>query len=614
MTHSLLLLVLTVAGAPLVFRAVRNVWRGHFATDFVASLSISGAVLLDEPIAGLVIVLMQRGGEALERYASRRASAAVRALEEAAPRIAHRVAGQEIVDIPVGEIGIGDELLVRPGDLVPCDGVVSSGESELDTSSLTGEAIPRAAAVGTMISSGMLNGVGSFRMRATARAGESQYARIVELVRVAQNSKAPLQRVADRYAIVFTPLTLVLCAIAVYATGDWDRALSILVVATPCPLILAAPVAFIGGINRSARRSVIVRSGAAIEQIATIDAVVFDKTGTLTIGKPRLTAIHVAPDIDRNTVLQLAASAEEHSSHLLARVLVEAVRAEGISLAPATGTAETPGQGVAALVAGRHVRVGARSFVLPHCDTEAAATLLEQPGAALCAYASVDGRLAAVFEFGDEMRPELPSVLASLASRGIRRTALLSGDHAPIAQALADRVGIREVHGDLLPADKSDYVRRLRSEGHRVLMVGDGINDAPALSTADVGVALAAHGGGVTVESADVIVLADSLDRIPEVIDISRHTMRIARQSIIVGLGLSGAAMVIASFGGLVPLVGALVQEAIDVAVILNALRAARDRPTRFPGQQNPHGHFNAKRYTGLQRADDRRMPRRAPA
>jgi heavy metal translocating P-type ATPase len=577
MTQQLLLAALIIAGAPLVLRTLRDAMRGHFATDVVASLSIIGAVALRQPIAGLVIVLMQLGGEALERYAERRASAAVRALENAAPRIAHRVEPDRVIDIAVGDINVGDELLVRPGDTVPCDGIVASGESELDTSSVTGEAVPRPALAGVRVLSGMANGVGSFHMRATAVAEESQYCRIVELVRSAQGSKAPLQRLADRYAVWFTPFTLAFCGLALYATHDWNRVLAILVVATPCPLILAAPVAFIGGINRAARDSVMVRNGTAIERIATVDVAVFDKTGTLTVGKPKLTGVHIAPGMDRTTVLRLAAGAEEHSSHLLARVLVDAVRAEGIGMVRGNGHIETPGQGVAGIIDGRRVRVGARSFVIPHCDDGVyTAASLEHEDAALRAYASIDGKLAAVFEYGDELRPDLPDVLASLDALGIHRIVLLSGDHAPIARALAERVGINEVHGDLLPPEKAQFVERLQAEGHRVVMVGDGINDAPALSTADVGIALAAHGGGITAEAADIIVLADSLERVPAVISIGRRTLRIARQSMVVGLGLSGICMIVALFGGLRPVVGAGLQEAIDVIVILNALRTAK--------------------------------------
>lgn len=570
------MLGLVATGAPVVWATLRAARRGRFATDVVATLSIIGAVALAQPLAGLVIVLMQTGGEALERFAEGRASRAVRELEAAAPRVAHRIVVGRVEDIPAAEVQVGDELLVRPGDLIPCDGVVTEGESELDTSSLTGEAAPVSAHSGMNVLSGMLNGFGALRMRATALAAESQYARIVELVRTAQASKAPLQRLADRYAIWFTPVTLVVCGLAVLATHDWLRALAILVVATPCPLILATPVAIVGGINRAAKRHIIVRNGGALERLGAVNVAVFDKTGTLTVGKPRLQSVRVAHDFRRSDVLRLAAAVEEGSSHLLGRVIVEGAHARGLDVPRATEHLEAPGQGVAALVEGHTVRVGARSFVLPHCANGVMdAAALEQSDATLRAYVEIDGQLAAVIEYADEVRSELPDVLASLRAKGITRIVLLSGDHAPIARALAQRVGIAETYGDLLPAEKAGFVDRLRAEGGTILMVGDGINDAPALTSAHVGIALAGHGGGITAEAADVIILIDSLDRVSDVISIGTRTLRIARQSIWVGLGLSGIAMIVAAFGYLPPVIGAALQEVIDVAVILNALRSA---------------------------------------
>jgi len=576
--HQVWTLGVILLGAPIVFQTLRNALKGRFATDVVASLSIVGSIALDQPLAGLVIVLMQSGGEALERYAEGRASAAVRALEEAAPRIGHRVNEDRVTDIPVTEIAVGDELLVRPGELIPCDGIILGGESEIDTSSLTGEPVPVLARPGGAVMSGTCNGFGPLRIRASALAAESQYARIVELVRTAQASKAPLQRLADKYAIWFTPITLALCAVVVALTHDWIRALSILVVATPCPLILATPVAIVGGINRAARRNIIVRHGGALEQLSQAKVAVFDKTGTITIGKPRVSAIHVAQGFSRDDVVRWAASVEEGSSHLLARVFVEAAEMGGIHPVATERQAEAPGQGVYGIVQGHEVRVGARAYVLPHCDGGVIdAAELEHSDATLRAYMAVDRRLAAVIEYADEIRADLPRVLAALREFGFVRTVLLSGDHAPIARAVAERAGIPETYGDLLPAEKADFIERLRAENGAVMMVGDGVNDAPALSAADVGVALAGHGGGVTTEAADVIILIDSLDRVGDALAISSRTMRIARQSIRVGLGLSALAMIIASTGVIPPAIGAALQEAIDVAVIVNALRSSRE-------------------------------------
>jgi heavy metal translocating P-type ATPase len=591
-SHAVWMAALVLTGAPVVFQTLRAAMRGRFATDGVATLSIVGAVALGQPLAGLVIVLMQTGGEALERYAEGRASAAVRALEDAAPRYAHRVASAGIEEILATDVAVDDVLLIRPGDLIPCDGVVTDGESELDTSSLTGEAAPRRATLGTAVMSGSVNGLGLLRMRASAPASRSQYARIVELVRTAQSSKAPLQRLADRYAVWFTPITIVVCAIVLLLTHDWLRTLAVLVVATPCPLILATPVAIIGGINRAARKHIIVRHGGALERIGAVDIAVFDKTGTITVGTPRLSSVRVANGFTRDEVLRVAAALDQGSSHLLARVLTTTARAEGMVLPQSSEQVEVPGQGVAGIIDDRKVRVGARSFVLPFCDDGVlTAGFLEQEGATLRAYVSVDGRLAGLIEFEDEVRAELPSVLAQLRELGVQRVVLLSGDHAPVARAVAERAGIHETYGDLLPEDKAAFIDRLRSEGTAVLMVGDGINDAPALTGADVGIALAAHGGCITAGAADVIVLVDSLAPVIDVIRIGTRTLRIARQSIIVGLGLSGVAMIVAAFGGLPPAVGAAVQEVIDIAVIVNALRCAAEPRSwrRAPRQEFPH-------------------------
>ena len=569
---------LVVTGIPIVWRTLLAAKQGRFATDIVASFAIVGAVVLVQPLAGLVIVLMQSGGEALERYAEGRASAAVRALEEAAPRFAHRVNAGRIDDIPVGDIAVGDILLVRPGDLVPCDGEVTEGRSDLDVAALTGEAAPVEALPGTHVMSGTHNGSGVFRLRASALASESQYARIVELVRTAQASKAPIQRLADRYAVWFTPATAIACAAAWLATHDSLRVLAILVVATPCPLILAAPVAIIGGINRAARSQIIMRHGAALERLAAVTVAVFDKTGTVTVGRPRVRDVKPAASFMADDVLRYAAALEQGSSHLLARVIVE--RAEslpGLAIPQASAHLESPGQGVVGTVEGHEVHVGSRAFVLPHGRSDPAELLrLEGNDVALRAYVSIDGRLAGVIEYADELRPELSYVLGRMKRSGIERVLLLSGDHAPNVRAVAASAGITEAEGDLLPAAKAAVVSRLRSNGEVVMMVGDGTNDAPALSSADVGVALAGHGGGITAEAADVIILVDSLDRVTQALEIGHRTMHIARQSIVVGLGLSALAMVAAGFGYIPPAIGALLQEAIDVAVILNAVRSSR--------------------------------------
>jgi heavy metal translocating P-type ATPase len=561
-----------------VWGTLRGIARGRFAADLVAMLAIVTALILREPLAGLIVVLMQTGGEALERYAQGRASEAVRELEAAAPRVAHRMVDGAVDDVPAELVKVGDDLLLRPGELLACDAMVLEGRSHVDASRITGEPMPVSAHPGILLLSGSFNLEGPLTVRATAPASESQYARIVELVRTAQESKSPLQRLADRYAVWFTPLTLIVCAGAYLLSGDPTRLLAVLVVATPCPLILATPVAVVGGINRAARRGIIFRHGTALEQLGRVGVAIFDKTGTLTIGRPKVARVLTVSEFAAREVLRLAGSVEQGSGHLLARTLVQETVERGIVLPPGEHITEAPGQGVAGQVEGHQVAVGGWSYVVsrhPEAEPALRGLLAQTQGAELRAYVAVDGRGVGLIEYADRLRPELAGFIPELHRLGVSRIVLLSGDDQANATAVARAVGIEEAHGGLLPREKVAYVQRLMKEGERVLMVGDGTNDAPALSTATVGIALTAGGGGISAEAADAVILADDPTRVAEAIRISRRTLRLARQSIWAGLGLSGAAMVVASFGYIPPVAGALLQEGIDVAVILNALRAA---------------------------------------
>ena len=575
--NDLALLLLILAGAPLVWRTARGMLRGHFATDVVATLAIVTAVILRQPVAGLVIVLMQTGGELLERYAARRATRALDELEDARPHSAHRIADDREEDIDADDVRIGDVLAVRPGELVPADGHVESGESSVDVSRITGESVPIHASAGTLLLSGSINGNSRLVLRATARAAESQYARIVELVRSAQASKAPLQRLADRYAVWFTPLTLLVCAATWLLSHDWSRVLAVLVVATPCPLILATPVAMVGGISHAARHGIIMRHGGALEALSRVTVAVLDKTGTLTIGRPEVSHVHGSDAWTTDTLIGVAAAVEQASGHLLARSVVAEAHRRGITPAPAIAVIERPGRGVTGQVAGRSVSVGALSYVA-EVSGVSAATLesLNASDGGLRAYVAVDGQAAGAIDFADRMRESAPATLRRLRAAGIRRSLLLSGDQQRYVNTIALETGIHDARGDLLPEDKVEVVAQLGRAGEHVLMVGDGVNDAPALSRAAVGVALASHGRGIASESADVILLDDDIAGVAEAVEIGRKTMRVARQSILVGLGLSATAMVFAAAGAIAPVTGAVLQEAIDVAVILNALRTSR--------------------------------------
>ncbi|MDX2192467.1 MAG: heavy metal translocating P-type ATPase [Gemmatimonadales bacterium] len=571
------LAALAVSGAPLVLRTLRQVAQGNWATDVVATLSILTALALREPWPGLVVVLMQAGGEALERWAAGRASRAVEELEAAAPREARRLRDGRLETIPVAAIAVGDRLLVRPGDFVPVDGIVASGRSHVDTSRLTGEPLPVSAGPGTALPSGAVNQDGALELEATAIAGESRYARIVQLVRSAQASKAPLQRLADRMAGWFTPLTVAVAAGAWAASGDARRALAVLVVATPCPMILAAPVAFVGGISRAARRRIIVRSGGAMERVAGVTAAVLDKTGTLTEGQPTVAEVTAVPPFDRDALLRLAGGVEQGSTHVLARALAaEAARAGPLPV-PAAVT-ESAGRGVVGVVDGREVLVGSLGLAEERAPRAAAllAPVLRAGGPGAVACVVVDGAAAGVVRFADRLRPQAREVVDALRGLGLAPIVLLSGDQAAHVHAVGATIGVDEARGDLHPEDKVTGVRALERDGRRVLMVGDGTNDAPALAAASAGVALAAHGGGITAEAADIVILADDLGRVPEAVTLARETMRVARQSLWLGLGASSAAMAVAALGYIAPTGGAVLQEVIDVLAITNALRAAR--------------------------------------
>ncbi len=570
-------LVLTAATP--VWQTVRNMLKGEFAADVVAILAIVSAAALYQPFAGLVVVIMLTGGAALERYAEGRAGAAVAALEQAAPRQAHiRDADGTVRDVAAESVRVGDLLLVRPGELIPCDGDVVDGRSHVDASAISGEPLAVPVAIGSKVVSGSANVDGPLTVRATASAGESQYLRIVELVRNAQGSKAPLQRLADKAAVWFTPLTLLICVVTYIITRDSNRVLSVLMVATPCPLILATPIAIVGGINRCARRQIIIRTGGALEALATVTTAIFDKTGTLTKGQPSVRRVRPLDGFTANQVLRAAGAVDFGSGHQLARPLVKhAERVNGV-LPVAREVTEVAGRGISGHVEGALVRVGSLAWmreVLPASSAQDLDTL-DGDGDGLRAFVAINDTPAGTIDFADSLRDGLPAFFRDLGSLGITRTVMLSGDHMSNVAAVAEELGITDARGDLLPEHKVSIVQEFQAKGEQVAMIGDGTNDAPALSTAEVGIALAGHGGGITAEAADIVLLVDEITRVVDAIRASKSTMRIARQSIGVGLGLSAIGMGFAALGYLSPTMGALGQEVIDVAVILNALRAAR--------------------------------------
>ena len=559
---------LLVGGVPLVLQTLLGMLRGRFAADVVAMLAIITAFILGQYFAGVVIVLMQSGGEALEAYAMRRASRSLEALLARAPKVAHRLDGDQVVDVPVDAVNVGDALVIKPGDLVPVDVEVTEGSSAVDQSALTGEPAPIRAVLGTALLSGSVNLEGVLRARALRPSAQSQYQQIVRLVERARQEKPPIQRLADRVAVWFTPLTLVMCGVAFLITGAPTAVLAVLVVATPCPLILATPVAVIAGISRAADLGVIIKNGVAIEQVGRARAVVFDKTGTLTLGQPSVAHVE-ALDGAASDVLRLAAAVEQFSSHHLGRAVAEAGRDRFASLPSVTDFQETPGRGVTARVDGHVVSVGSAQYLADQ------GIALDGSGAGgnTAAYVAIDRVPSGKIEFADRLRHQVPALMQRLAVLGVTETVMLTGDHEAPAEAIAAQAGIRTVRANLMPGDKVTAVRELTRRHGMVVMVGDGINDAPALAAATVGIAMGAHGTAVSAEAADIVLLVDDIARVGDAMAISRRMRRIALQSIGVGLGVSFALMVIASFGHITPAAGAVMQEALDAAVILNALR-----------------------------------------
>lgn len=566
---------------PLTVSIARTLAAGRVGVDAIALVAMAGALAVGEYLAGAVIALMLSGGNALEASASRRARRELTALLERMPTVAHRRADGGWQEVAVGELEVGDRVLVRAGELVPVDGAIAGAEAVVDESALTGESLPVTHARGAAVRSGAANAGDAFELEVTRVAAESAYANIVRLVRAAETQRAPFVRIADRYAALFLPLTLALAAIAWAASGDPVRAVAVLVVATPCPLILAAPIAIVSGVSRAARCGVIVKGGAAIERLGEARTVLVDKTGTLTLGEPAVREV-VALEGGEEEILRLAASVDQLSAHVLAEALVHEAERRGLALADPAGAVEQPGQGIEGTVDGRRVAVGSGAWLgLRGYEVEQAGRVggdSEDAGLAKVLI-GVDGRLAGVAVMADRLREDARGLADELRAAGVRRVAMVSGDRRSVAERIGEETGVDEVYAEQSPEDKLEVVRTMRGDPETapVVMVGDGVNDAPALALADVGIAMSGPGATVSSETADAVIVADRVDRVAMAVAIGRRSLGIARQSVVFGIGLSAVAMVFAALGYIPPLAGALLQEGIDVAVILNALRALTD-------------------------------------
>lgn len=561
---------------PLGISVVRDLLHRETGVDLIALLAMAGALVLGQYLAGAVVGLMLSGGQALERFASARARRELSALLARSPRTVHRYERGGLSSPDIDTVRKGDKLLVKPGEVVPVDGVITSSVAVLDESALTGESRPAERPMGDTVHSGVVNAGAPFDIRAITTADQSTYAGIVRLVREAQISKAPFVRLADQYAMWFLPLTLGVAALAWAASGSPVRALAVLVVATPCPLILAAPVAIVAGISRAASRGIIVKGGGALETLARARTLVFDKTGTLTTGSPTVSSIEIFGATSADDLLRAAASLDQVSLHVYAGGIVTAAQGRNLDLEFPTDVNEQAGKGIEGVVAGRHIALGQATWLSGGRALPDAAAGLRRRMAldgAAAVYIAIDGIIAGALVMKDPVRADTPETLRLLRRAGINRIVLLSGDRPDVAQAVGRSLGADIVLSEHTPEQKVQAVFSERARGVTV-MVGDGVNDAPALAAADVGIAMGARGATASSEAADAVIVVDRLDRVVEAVLIARRARHIALQSVLAGMALSGFGMLLATFGVLPPVAGAFFQEAIDVAVILNALRA----------------------------------------
>ena len=567
-----LLATLVLGGLPLLYELLRKLLKREFGSDLLGGISIVTSVLLGEYLAGSIIVLMLSGGEALERYALRSASSVLAALAKRMPSIAHRKRESAIMDVALHEVAVDDTLAIYPHDICPVDGVVIEGHGVMDESYLTGEPFQITKTSGSTVLSGAINGESALTIRATKRAADSRYARIMEVMRESEARRPQLRRLGDRLGAVYTPVALTVALLAWALSGEAVRFLAVLVIATPCPLLIAIPIAIIGSISLCARRAIIVKSPVVLEQIAECRTAVFDKTGTLTHGAPKLTEQLTAPGFAPKQVLTLVAGLERYSKHPLARAILAAAKADGIQLPEATEVSEPPGQGLRGTVTGRPVQITSRRQL--GAQPLAGDDQLPAEAGGLECVVAIDQRYAATLRFRDAPRAESRSFVGHLGPKHqIARVMLVSGDRESEVRYLAEEVGITEIHAQKSPEEKLAIVRQ-ETAAAKTLYVGDGINDAPAMMAATVGMAIGQN-SDVTTEAAGVVVMDNSLQKVDEFMHISRRMRIIALQSAVGGMALSVIGMVFAATGHLNPVGGAITQEVIDILAVLNALRAA---------------------------------------
>ncbi|WP_283588417.1 heavy metal translocating P-type ATPase [Limosilactobacillus viscerum] len=566
--------LVTVVGAliaqTMFIGMVKTLKSGKYGVDLLAILAVVATLAVSEYWAAMVILVMLTGGDALEDYAAKKANTELKALLDNSPRLAHVLTASGSKDVAVDDVQVGDHVVVKPGELVPVDGIISEGHSEFDESSLTGEARPVAKNVGSEVMSGSLNGDEAVTVKVTKLAKDSQYQQLVKLVKEAESTPAHFVRMADRYAVPFTVAAIVISLLAWWISKDPRRFAEVLVVASPCPLILAAPVAMVSGMSRASRNGIVVKTGSVLEKLAGARTGAFDKTGTITNGHLTVAQVIPAAEVTTERLLHLAASAEQNSSHILARSLLKYATDNEISLAPVANLSEETGRGITATIEESQVKVGKLNFAAPKETMVALKTT--------AIYVSVDGQYYGAITFTDHVRPEAAQTMATLKELGVNNLVMLTGDQRLIAQQVAKAVGITNVKADLLPQDKIAALKLIPHDLHPLFMVGDGVNDAPSLATAEVGIAMGANGSTAASETADVVILKDDLSKVAKAVAVSKDTIKIAKQAVLIGIAICVILMLIASTGIIPAFIGAMLQEVIDTVSILWALKARKMR------------------------------------
>ncbi len=589
-----LLIIIIIGGAPLVWSSLKSMYKREFGVDFIALMAIAGSLLLQEYLAGAFVVLMMSGGSAIETFALQRARSSLTALAERAPRTAHMMKNDTLVDVPADYVEVGMIVVLKPGEAAPVDGEIIDGSCNISEADITGEAVPVKKTVGDQILSGSVLLDTVISVKALKRSSESKYAQIVKLVAEAEKQRAPIHRLADRYSVWFTLFTVIAAALAWGIFRDGTYALAVLVVATPCPLILATPIAIMAGVDAAARKNIIVKSGAAIEGLGEVSVAIFDKTGTLTEGKPQVTGILSLDNKNRLVAadqkdLQYIASVEQFSAHILARAITGKAKETQLSLYSAENFYEDFGKGASADITTPDgtitVAVGSKTYMANRAVSLPDALMLQREkfteDGAIASFYALNGRAAGLLILSDVIRPQAAQLIQRLKALGIQETVLLTGDGETAANKIGGLAGLDRIAAKCLPEDKVRIVGEIERSGKHALMVGDGVNDAPALASATVGMAIGAEGLTAASSAADAVLLSSDITHIAFAVRQGKWSLHIAKQGIFVGMGLSAVAMLFAAFGFIAPPVGAILQECIDVLVILNALRA-RNIPEQF--------------------------------